>query len=141
MADPNLERILRDHSALARLALPALADAARSFRGKPDEQRPVLADYEPSIRNVLEARRLANSFGARFLVVFIDDRGADFQRDRLVLQGKFQGLGVPYAAANEFLPGADWSSLRFPRDGHWNAAGHEAVGKALAPRVRALAVR
>ncbi len=129
------------HSALARLALPALADAARSLRGKPDEQRPVLADYEPMIRNILEARRLANSFGAGFLVVFIDDRGPDFQRDRLVLQGKFQGLGVPYAAADEILPNADWSGLRFPHDGHWNAAGHEAVGKVLAPRVRALALR
>jgi hypothetical protein len=131
---------IKHHSALARLALPALANAARSLRKKnKEDQRPVLSDYEPTIRNILEARRLANSFGARFLVVFIDDRGADFQRDRLVLQGKFQGLGVPYAAADEILPNADWTRLRFPRDGHWNAAGHEAVGKALAPRIRALA--
>ncbi|HEV2846009.1 MAG TPA: hypothetical protein VG477_14240 [Thermoanaerobaculia bacterium] len=128
----------KHHSALARLALPALAGAARSLRKKPDDQRPVLADFEPTLRNILEARRLTQSFGGRFLVVFIDDRGTDFQRDRLVLQGRLQGLGVAYAAADEILPGASWSALRFPRDGHWNAAGHEAVGKALAPRVRTL---
>lgn len=130
---------IKSHSALARLALPALANAARSFRKKPGNQRPVLADYEPTLRNIQEARRLTQSFGGRFLVVFIDDRGIDDQRDRLVLQGRLQGLRIPYVAADEILSGADWSALRFPRDTHWNAAGHEAAGKALAPRVRALA--
>jgi hypothetical protein len=129
----------KHHSALARLALPALANAARSLRRKPENQRPVLADYTPTLHNVLEAQRLTQSFGGRFLVVFIDDRGTDYQRDRLVLEGRLQGLRVPYVAADEILPGADWSALRFPRDSHWNAAGHQAVGKALAPRVQALA--
>lgn len=130
---------IKHRSALARLALPALAGAARSIRRK-EEQRPVLADFEPTLRNILDAQRLTRSFGGRFLVVFIDDRGTDFQRDRLVLQGKLQGFGVPHAAADEILPGADWHRLRFPRDGHWNSAGHQAVGKALASRVKALAV-
>jgi hypothetical protein len=129
---------IKSHSALARLALPALAGAVRAFREKPDDQRPVLADYEPTLRNIQEAQRLTQSFGGRFLVVFIDDRGTEYQRDRLVLEGRLQGLRVSYAAADEILPGADWNALRFPRDSHWNAAGHEAVAKALAPRVRAL---
>jgi lysophospholipase L1-like esterase len=41
-------------------------------------------------------------------------------------------------AADGLLPGASWPRLRYPRDTHWNAAGHEAVGKALAPRIRPL---
>lgn len=132
---------IKSHSALARLALPALADTARSLRKKSDDQRPVLSDYEPTLRNIQEAQRLTQSFGGRFLVVVIDDRGSDYQRDRLVLQGRLQGLRIPYVAANEILPGADWNALRFPLDSHWNAAGHEAAAKALSPRLRVLVAR
>ena len=127
------------YSVLMRLALPVLADGARAVlrRSKP-KPTPSPSDYEPTLRNLDAARRLAESTGARFLAVLLDDWGKDFQRDRLAVQERLRALGVPYLAVNDLLPGADWPRLRFPRDGHWNAAGHAEVGRALAPKVKAL---
>ena len=130
------------YSALMRLALPALASGARAAlrRSKPQET-PSPADYEPTVRNLDAARHLAESSEARFVTVFLDDWDKDFRRDRLAVQQRLRALGIPYIAANDLLPGADWPRLRFTRDGHWNAAGHEAVGKALAARVLVKAAR
>jgi hypothetical protein len=127
------------YSAMMRLALPALAGGARAaLRQTRPQETPSAADYEPTVRNLNAARRLAEGSGARFLVLLVDDRGEDFHRDRLAVQRRLKD-GIPYLAADDLLPGADWPRLRFSRDGHWNAAGHEAVGKALAPRVAATA--
>ena len=130
------------YSALMRLALPALASGARAAlrRSKPQET-PSPEDYEPTVRNLDAARRLAAGSGASFLAVLIDDRGADFQRDRLAVQQRLRALQIPYVAADDLLPHTDWPRLRFARDGHWNAAGHEAVGKALAAQVLVKAAR
>jgi lysophospholipase L1-like esterase len=127
------------YSVLLRLALPALAGGARAVlrRGR-TEEAPSAADYEPTVRNLEAARRLAASSGARFLALLFDDRGEDFRRDRLAVQQRLRALGIPYVAADDLLPRADWRRLRFARDGHWNAAGHAAVGRALAPRVEGL---
>ncbi len=130
------------YSAVMRLALPALAGGARAvLRRTRSEETPSAADYEPTVRNLAAAHRLAQGSGARFLALLVDDRGEDFHRDRLTVQRRLKALGIPYLAADDLLPGADWPRLRFSRDGHWNAAGHAAVGKALAPRVSALAGR
>ncbi|HEX9942143.1 MAG TPA: SGNH/GDSL hydrolase family protein [Thermoanaerobaculia bacterium] len=125
-------------SALMRLAIPALAGAARAVLHRSRQEDTALADLEPTARNLAAAQHLAESFGASFLAVLVDDRGEEFQHDRALLEAWLRQLGVPYATADELLPRADWPRLRFARDGHWNAAGHKAVGKALAPRVRAL---
>jgi hypothetical protein len=129
------------YSALTRLALPALADGARAVLRRSKQEAPSPKDYEPTVHNLDAARRLAESSGARFLAVLIDDRGKDFQRDRLAVQQRLRALGIPYIAADDLLPGADWPRLRFARDEHWNAAGHEAVGRALAPRLKKLLER
>jgi hypothetical protein len=129
------------YSALMRLALPAASGAAHAVLHRSQGEPPTptaLADLEPTARNLAAAQRLAESSGARFLAVLIDDRGEDFHHDRALLETRLRQLGVPFLAADDLLPGADWTRLRFARDGHWNAAGHEAVGKALAPRVKAL---
>lgn len=127
------------YSTLMRLALPALAGGARAaLRRSHAEETPSPAGYEPTVRNLAAARELAERSGARFLALFVDDRGEDFQRDRFAVQERLRALAVAYAAADDLLPAADWSRLRFSRDGHWNDAGHQAVGKALAPRVRSL---
>jgi hypothetical protein len=130
---------LKAHSNLLRLAIPALANSARKVLLHPKkEPEPTAADYEPTLQDLAAARRLTESQGGRFLALLIDDRGADYLRDRLAVQERLKTLGVPDIAADTLLPGADWNRLRYPRDTHWNQAGHEAVGKALAPKIRSL---
>jgi hypothetical protein len=127
------------YSAVMRLALPGAAGAARALlhRSRPAPPSSA-ADLEPTARNLATAQHLVESFGAGFVAVLVDDRGPEFRRDRALLEAWLRQLGVPFLAADDLLPGADWPRLRYARDGHWNAAGHEAVGKALAPRIQAL---
>jgi hypothetical protein len=126
------------YSNLARLLLPALSGAARQVI-HPQRERPSTAmDLELTARNLLEARRLASQSGAAFLAVMVDDRGPEFRHDREILQARLQQLGVPWVAADDLIPGARWPGLRYPIDTHWNAAGHQAMGQALAPRIRPL---
>jgi hypothetical protein len=129
------------YSVLMRLALPALAGGTRAVlsRSRPTDPEP--GEYEATVSDLDQTRHLADGIGARFLVVLIDDRGEDFHRDRLAVQSRLRELGVPYVAADDLVPSGDWPRLRFARDGHWNAAGHAAVGKALAPRVSAIVSR
>ncbi|MEO6193367.1 MAG: hypothetical protein ABIS20_10175 [Thermoanaerobaculia bacterium] len=126
------------YSNLMRLAIPALAGAARGVVRPRHKEALDPADVEPTARNLQAAQKLANRSGARFLAVLIDDRGEEFRRDRQLLEKRLRELGIPWVAADDLLPGASWPGLRYPRDTHWNAAGHEAVGKALAPRIRPL---
>lgn len=128
------------YSNLARLALPALAGAARKALLHHREEGPsAAADLEPTARNLQEAQRLTSQAGARFLAVMVDDRGADFRHDRHLLQARLRELGVPWVAAdNQLVPRGRWKQLRYPIDTHWNAAGHQAVGEALAPWIKPL---
>lgn len=126
------------YSNLMRLVLPALAQAGHALLHRSPEQPAAAADFEPTARNLQQARLLAASSGARFLAVMIDDRGKEFRRERQMLQARLDELGVPWVAADDLIPGPDWERLRYPLDTHWNAAGHRAVGEALAPRVRQL---
>jgi hypothetical protein len=126
------------YSVLMRLALPALAGSARRVLSQPKPTDPEPAEYEATAGNLDQARRFADGIGARFLAVLIDDRGEEFRRDRLAVEDRLRKLGVPYVAADDLVPAADWKRLRFARDGHWNAAGHTAVGEALRSRVKKL---
>ncbi|HEY0555541.1 MAG TPA: GDSL-type esterase/lipase family protein [Thermoanaerobaculia bacterium] len=126
------------YSNLARLALPTLAGAARKVFLHPQQSPAGAGDVEPTVRNLQAARQLADLSGARFLALLVDDRGADFHRDRQRLQARLQALGIPYLAADDLIPAARWPLLRYPLDTHWNAAGHAAVGRALTPRIKAL---
>jgi lysophospholipase L1-like esterase len=134
----TLSAELKAHSNLMRLALPALADGARAAFRKPEpEPAPAAADYEPTVQSLAGARRLTEAQGGRFLALLVDDRGPDYRRDRLALQARLAALGISYIAADDLLPSGPWDRLRYPRDTHWNAAGHQAVGSALAPRIKA----
>lgn len=133
------------YSNLMRLALPALARAGHRVLQKPRTEAAdaaalaaLAAEVEPTAQNLAAAERLAVGSGARFLTLLIDDRGAEFSRDRKALQARLDRLGVPWMAADDLLPGARWEELRYPLDTHWNAAGHRRVGEALAARLKPL---
>src|SRR5436305_1923634 len=91
------------YSNLARLALPALAGAARKVFLHPQPSPAGPGDVEPTARNLQAARQLADLSGARFLALLVDDRGADFRRDRERLQARLQALGIPYLAADDLI--------------------------------------
>jgi hypothetical protein len=129
------------YSVVMRLALPALARAGHALlRREPPDRPSTAADLEPTARNLQEAKRLSESFGARFLVVLVDDRGPEFHRDRELLQARLRELGVPFVATDDLIPAGQWERLRFPIDTHWNAAGDQEVARVLAPEVRRLLV-
>jgi lysophospholipase L1-like esterase len=138
---------LKGHSNLMRLAIPVLADRAKKLlhhskdEDDPFDEKapPTAADYEPTVQALAEAHRLTQAQGAAFLALFVDDRGKDYKRDRQAVQQRLRELDIPFVAANQLLPGPRWKPLRYPLDTHWNPAGHEAVGKALAPRIKEMA--
>ena len=70
-----------------------------------------------------------------FLAVLIESRGRDYEIDRANLEQALKAKGIPYLSLDSVR--ADWPRLRYPRDQHWNVAGHREVGKILAPLVRA----
>ena len=43
-----------------------------------------------------------------------------------------QGEGIPFVDTTRYLQDQTAREIRFPRDGHWNALGHDRVGRALA---------
>ena len=128
---------LKRHSHLARLALPALRRAAGVVAGERRGGRDSgLGRVDSTVGALLEIRRTADALGAPLLVLLLDSRGEDYETDRDALARALREHGIAHVAADELLPGADWRRLRFARDEHWNAAGHRAVGEALAPHVR-----
>jgi hypothetical protein len=127
------------YSYLARLALPVFGDGARAvLKAARGQEEPPAADYGPTVAALASIREQARRAGAGFLAILIESRGRKYQVDRSGLEKALKAQGLPYLALDAFLARADWLRLRFPRDQHWNAAGHRTVGKALAPVVRSL---
>lgn len=65
----------------------------------------------------------------------LDEADRHAVRDRI--RAWVLAAGVPFVDTTPFLAGRSVADIRFPRDGHWNAAGHEIVGRALAETPRA----
>lgn len=123
----------KHYSYLARLALPPLGNLARRLtRKKTTGTRP---DYEPTAQALAAIRDQARQSGAGFLAVLIESRGRDYETDRANLEKLLEARGLPYLSLDSVK--IDWPRLRYPLDQHWNEAGHRAVGRLLAPRVRA----
>lgn len=126
-------------SHLARLALPAVRRGAGWLAGRRDAAGadPSTGQVEPTADALDRLRRRAAAGGAPLLVILLDSPDRDFELDRDALAAALRARGIPYLALDELLAGRDWAPLHFARDGHWNAAGHGAVGAALVPAVRA----
>ncbi len=125
-------------SHLARLALPALRAAAGAVArpGQGERQGEIPGDVSASAAALVGLRGDAAEAGARLLVVFVDSRGPAYEADRDALAAALRRRNVPFVTLDPLFDAARWKALRFARDGHWNAAGHRAVGAALAPAVR-----
>lgn len=122
-------------SYLARLVLPRLGNAARALtRRKPKPFRPSSRDYEPTAQALASIRDQARQAGAGFLAVLIESRGRDYEIDRANLERLLRARGLPYLSLDAVR--ADWPRLRYPRDQHWNEAGHRKVGEILSRPVR-----
>jgi hypothetical protein len=127
------------YSYLARLALPALGNSARAaVRRERPPALPGPVDYEPTAEALAGIREQARRSGAGFLAILIESRGQHYEADRAGLERILKSRSIPYLALDAFLAKADWPRLRYPRDQHWNVAGHRTVGTALAPVVRPL---
>lgn len=120
-------------SYLARLGLPPLGDAARALtRRKEEPFRPSPELYEPTMQALSSIRAQAGAAG--FLAVLIESRGPDYEIDRAHLEEALKAKDIPYLSLDSVQ--VDWPRLRYPRDQHWNEAGHRTVGRVLAPLIR-----
>jgi lysophospholipase L1-like esterase len=134
------------YSRVARLILPLLGDGARSiWRGvsRPErrDEPATPADLEPTARALAAMQADAARAGAGFFTVFIDSRGPEYRSDQALLEKLLRERNVPFLELDSFLPKADWPRLRYTRDQHWKAPGHQLVGTALAPVARSLLSR
>jgi hypothetical protein len=143
--------------ALARAGL-ASGDTAVDFRVYERTPGPAVEGRFAATAALLDATaRAAATAGAALLVAVIPER---FQVDDALWAGALTAAGLPPAAAvpdapNEkldamldtagiarldLLPAlrAGGGGLYFPRDGHWNEAGHALAADALATRIAAM---
>ena len=129
----------KSYSHLARLALPALRAAAgavaRGGRAAPGDQS---GDVSATAATLVGMRGDTADAGVPLLVVFLDSRGPQYEADRDALAAALRQRNVDFVALDDLVSSEAWKPLRYPRDGHWNAAGHRRVGELLAPRVRAM---
>lgn len=128
------------YSHLARIALPAIGDRARALQrsGRGKGELPGPEAYEPTARALADIRARAGRAGAGFLAILIEsDRSKLHAAETATISRVLRGRGIPFVILRDLVPVRDWRPLRYPRDQHWNEAGHLAVGKALARVVEA----
>ncbi len=132
---------LEGHSRLARLALPAAVRLARRLAGRGGggaAPLPPPADWAPCEDALAGFSADLRRGGRDLLVVLADSPKARDREATARLAARLAGRRVPVLRLDDLLPADRVEARRFPRDRHWNAAGHRAVGEALA---RALAPR
>ncbi len=125
---------LMRHSHLVRLALPALRGAILARRETAGT--PALADWEPCRDALVAAADATVRAGRSFLVLLAESPEAQSRAAADLVAAQLRERGVEVLRLDNAPGGAD-PSLRYPRDRHWNRAGHQWVAKALEPEIRA----
>ena len=128
---------LKGHSRLARLTLPALAGLARRTAGRagdadalpPPEDWAACGDALEAYSNELAA------VGPRLLVALADSPDPRTREATERVAASLAERGVPHLRLDDLLPADTLEARRFPRDRHWNPAGHRAVAAALAEAI------
>jgi hypothetical protein len=122
------------HSALLRLALPRLAGLGgddKVGRRAERKSRPGWPTYGPCLEALAAARSESQTRGADFRVVLIDSPTDAFARDTQTLRRRLAEHGVPFVALDDWIREGGRAGLRYPKDLHWNVAGHARVARAL----------
>lgn len=127
---------LMRHSHLLRLLLPAARGAILSRR-EPPAAVPPIADWQGCAEALSAARSQAASAGAELVVVLAESPDEPSRAATLAVADELSRRGLESWKLDELMGAAD-PSWRFPRDRHWNAAGHARVAEALETKVRAL---
>jgi hypothetical protein len=120
------------HSAILRSVLAAFSDRGLKARAT---RRPDWSTYRPCLEAVARAMRAATSEGAAFRVVLLESSSGAATSETTDLIRRLEEAGIPYLSLDQLMSGRDRSSLRYERDGHWNAGGHAAAAEVLAPVV------
>ncbi len=126
---------LMRRSHLLRLSLPA-ARGALLARREPPPAVPALADWQACQAALIEARTRTERAGATFVVVLAESPDETSRAATVVVGRELERDGVETWRLYDLLGGAD-PAWRYPRDRHWNRAGHERVAAALEGPVRA----
>lgn len=126
---------LMRHSHLLRLALPALRGALLARR-EPPPSVPPASDWQACGAALLAARGTAERSGAGFAVALAESPDRPSREATEIVGRELQQSGMVVWRLDDLLGGAD-PALRYPRDRHWNALGHERVAAALEAPVSA----
>jgi hypothetical protein len=86
---------------------------------------------------LLGARGVAERAGSGFAVALAESPDPASREATEIVARELRQSDVVVWRLDELLGGAD-PALRYPRDRHWNALGHERVAAALEEPVRAL---
>lgn len=127
---------LMRHSHLLRLLLPATRNAILSRR-EPPPSVPPIADWAACADALVAAKSRAENSGAVLVVVLAESPDEPSRAATAAVADELSRRGLDFWKLDELMGGAD-PAWRFPRDRHWNSAGHARVREALEPRLRAL---
>ncbi len=127
---------LMRRSHLLRLALPALRDALAGRRGRARGPADTTT-WAPCREALAELHGRAAAAGAGFLIALAESPDPASRSATSAVAAELRRAGLPHLQLDDALGGAD-PALRYPRDRHWNARGHERVAAALAPQLARL---
>ncbi len=130
---------MQGHSRLARLTLPPLFTLAhRLLRRGAEAPLPPPAAWDPCAQALAALSSRFTSPSRKLLVVLIDSpKKRDIEATARIAR-RLTALRLPHILLDDLLPASTIEERRYPIDRHWNARGHRAVARALAPVIEKL---